>query len=125
MQRGRKPKDIDDYISWYPPAVAKRLERIRATIHKAAPGAVEKISYDIPTIAIHDRHLLYFAAFAKHISVYPAPRAAPELADELSAYAGGKGTVQFPHDAPLPYDLVKRMARYHLERIRARKASGS
>ena len=118
MKRRPKAKDIDDYISRHPPDVRKRLSKLRATIHDAAPGAGEKISYDIPTITLDDRPLLYFAAFAKHVSVYPAPRGAAAFADELSAYAGGKGTVQFRHDAPVPYDLVARMAKHHLARIR-------
>ena len=117
----RKATDIDEYISWHPPEVRKRLEKVRATIHRAAPGAEEKISYDIPTIVVDGRYLLYFAAFEKHLSVYPAPRGDPAFAEELSRYPGGKGTVQFRHDAPVPYDLVTRMARHHLDRIRSKK----
>ena len=122
MPRGRKATDVDDYISWHPPEVQQRLAKLRATIHEAVSGAGEKISYDIPTITLDGRSLLYFAAFAKHVSVYPAPRGAPGFADALSPYPGGKGTVQFAHDAPLPYDLVRRMALHHAERIRTASA---
>jgi len=117
----RRAKDIDEYIGWHPPAVRERLEKVRATIHRAAPGAEEKISYDIPTITVDGRPLLYFAAFVKHLSVYPAPRGNPAFSDELAQYAGGKGTAQFPHGAPVPYDLITRMAKHHLDRIRPAK----
>lgn len=121
MAPRRTPADVDDYLSWFDGDVRKRLEKVRQTIRKAAPGSTEKISYAIPTIVVDGKYLLYFAAFDKHLSVYPAPRGAPGLADELAQYAGGKGTVQFPHDQPIPYDLIRRMALHHLERIRAKR----
>ena len=117
MKRGRKAKDVDDYISWYPGEVGKRLEKIRRTVRKVSKASAEKISYDIPTIIVDGRPMLYFAAFADHLSVYPAPRGASEFADELKQYAGGKGTLQLPHDQPVPYDLIERIARHHLARI--------
>jgi len=121
MKRGRKAKDVDEYISWYPGEVGERLEKVRRTARKVAPRAAETISYDIPTITVDGRSMLYFAAFADHLSIYPAPRGAPEFADELEQYAGGKGTLQVPHDQPVPYDLIERIARHHLARIEAAK----
>jgi uncharacterized protein YdhG (YjbR/CyaY superfamily) len=119
----RIAKDVDEYITWFPPEVTKRLEKVRRTIHQAVPGAQEKISYAIPTITVDGRYLLYFAAFDQHLSVYPAPRGAADFADELAEYEGGKGTVQFPHDQPVPYDLVRRMARYRLDELKKTSSS--
>ena len=106
------PKDIDAYIAGFPSDVQKRLERIRKTIQKAVPAAKEAIKYQIPTFVLDGRNLIHFAAFREHIGVYPAPRGDEQFQEELSAYAGGKGTVQFPHDEPLPLDLIKRIVRY-------------
>lgn len=117
MKRGPKAKDVDDYIARHPGVVAGRMEKVRRTVKRIAKGAGEKISYDIPTITVDGRPLLYFAAFADHLSIYPAPRGNPDFTEELALYAGGKGTMRVPHDEPVPYDLIERIARHHLARI--------
>ena len=106
------PKDIDEYVSQFPPEVQAILKKIRSVISKAVPEATEAISYQIPTYKIDGKNLIHVAAFRHHVSVYPAPRSAPEFEAELEKYKGGKGTVQFPLDKPLPYDLISRIARY-------------
>ena len=108
----RTPKDIGDYISQFPPEVQAILNKIRSTILKTVPEATEAISYQIPTFRINGKNLIHFAAFQNHVSVYPAPRSAPEFETELAKYKGGKGTVQFPLEAPIPYDLISRIAVY-------------
>ena len=108
------PKTVDDYIAGFPPEIQKTLQKIRATIRKAAPKAEETISYGIPTFKLGGGPLIYFAGFKKHCSVYPAPRGAAEFKEELAQYKGGKGTVQFPHDEPLPLQLIRRIVRYRL-----------
>ena len=113
------PKDIDDYIAGFPPTVQKLLQKVRTTIHKAAPKATEAIKYQIPTFVLDGRNLIHFAAFKEHIGVYPAPRGDAAFEKELASYAGGKGTVRFPLDEPLPLDLIKRIVKY---RINARSA---
>jgi uncharacterized protein YdhG (YjbR/CyaY superfamily) len=105
------PKDIDEYIASFPEEVQEILQKIRKTIRKAAPDAQETISYQIPTFTLNGA-LIYFAAFEKHVSVYPAPRGAEEFKEELSAYKGGKGTVQFPLGKPVPYDLITRIVKF-------------
>src|SRR5262245_29171492 len=92
------PRDVDEYIAGFPNEVRTILEKIRVTIRKAAPGAQEKISYRIPTVTLDGKYLIYFAAFQKHVGIYPAPRGADEFQEELARYGGGKGTVQFPFD---------------------------
>ena len=113
----RTPKDIDEYISGFPPGVQKMLQQIRTTIHKAAPDAEEAISYQIPTFRLNG-NLIHFAAYKQHIGLYPAPREHPDFKDELSAYAGGKGTVQFPLDRPVPLDLIRRIVRFRIKNRR-------
>ncbi len=111
------PRDVDDYITGFSADVQKVLKKIRATIRKAAPKAEESITYQIPTYKLDGRVLIYFAGFAKHVSVYPAPREAKEFKKELAAYKGGKGTIQFPLDKPISYDLITRIVKFKLENL--------
>lgn len=108
------PRDIDEYIAGFPKDVQEILEKIRATIRKAAPDAQEAIKYQIPTFTLNG-NLVHFAAFKKHIGLYPAPRALEEFKDELSGYKGAKGSVQFPLDQPIPFDLIGRIVEYRVK----------
>lgn len=112
--------NIDEYIAGFPDDVQKILKRIRTTIKKAAPKAEETISYGIPTFKLNT-YLIYFAGFKKHVSVYPAPRSAPEFKQELTGYGGGKGTVQFPLDNPIPYDLITRIVKFRMKALESDK----
>lgn len=105
-------KNIDEYIAAFPPEIQKKMKQIRSLIKKLIPKVEESISYQIPTFKINGKHVVYFAAYKNFISVYPAPRENPEFKKELSQYEGGKGTVQFPHDQPIPLDLVKRIIQF-------------
>lgn len=120
------PETVDQYIKSFPPKTQSLLKQLRKTIKSAAPGAEEMISYGIAGYK-QQGMLIYFAGFNNHVSVYPAPRTAPEFKKELAVYKGGKGTVQFPLDTPLPLDLVKRIIRYrlaqNLENAAAKKAA--
>ncbi len=96
------------------------LEKIKMTIRKAAPDAEETISYEIPTFTLKGNYLVYFAAYKKHISLYPAPRGIEKFKKELSAYEGGKGTVRFPLDKPIPFDLISRIVKFRVKENLAR-----
>jgi uncharacterized protein YdhG (YjbR/CyaY superfamily) len=117
------PKDLDDYIAGFPDDVQKILEKIRKTIKKAAPRAQEKISYKMPAFAL-DGDLIYFAAFKKHIGIFPPVRGDAKLNKELSRYRGEKGNLKFPLDEPIPYDLIGRLVKFrvkeHLEKLSAK-----
>ncbi|HKR13569.1 MAG TPA: DUF1801 domain-containing protein [Pyrinomonadaceae bacterium] len=113
MQKAGAPENIDAYIERFPDKVQKLLQRIRKTIQKAAPDATEAISYQMPAFK-QKRVLVYFAAYTNHIAIYPAPRGAKEFKQELAQYEGGKGTVQFPLDQPVPYDLITRIVKYRI-----------
>lgn len=104
---------IDDYISQFPPEVQDILETLRKVIQESAPEAKEKISYQMPTFALHG-NLVHFAAYKNHIGFYPAPSGIDAFQQELAAYKGAKGSVQFPIDKPLPYELISRIVRYRV-----------
>lgn len=107
-------KNVDEYISAFPLDVQVKLEKIRKAIRSNAPKAEEVISYGIPGYKYFGV-LIYFAGFTNHISVYPAPRQHEAFKKELAAYKGGKGTVQFPHDKPIPFDLIKKIIKFRLK----------
>ena len=108
------PKDIDEYIAGFPGDVQEILEKIRATIRKAAPDAQETISYQMPTFKFHG-NLVHFAAFKKHIGFYPIPSGIEAFKDDLSAYKQGKGSVQFPLEETIPYELISRIVKFRVE----------
>ena len=97
------------------------LQRLRLTIRKAAPEAVETISYQMPTFKLNGKGLVYFAAFKNHIGFYPIPSGIEAFKEELSQYKLGKGSVQFPIDKPIPYDLVRRIVRFRARENQERK----
>lgn len=117
-------ESIDSYISTFPPEVQSILEEIRAMIKSVAPQAEETISYQIPCFQLNGRYLIYFAAYKKHISLYPAPYGVPEFADALARYGAGKGTLKFPLDQPIPYDLIEKVIQYRLQENQSRTAAG-
>ena len=104
---------IDEYIVTFPEEIQKRLEEIRATIKTAAPEAEEKISYQMPTFYLYG-NLVHFAAFKNHIGFYPAPNGIEAFKLELSQFEGSKGTVKFPHNKPLPLDLISRITKFRV-----------
>jgi uncharacterized protein YdhG (YjbR/CyaY superfamily) len=109
----KTPASIDEYIAGFPPEIQEILQNIRKVIREAAPQAQEKISYQMPTFYLHG-NLFHFAAFPKHIGFYPVPSGIERFKEELSVYKQGKGSVQFPLDQPIPYDLIRRVAEYRV-----------
>lgn len=113
MKTDPSPKTIDEYIAGFPPDVQVILEKMRETIRKAAPGAEEKISYQIPAFALKG-NLVYFAAFKNHIGFYPTSSGTQAFKKELSIYEGSKGTVRFPKDKPLPLTLIRKIVKFRV-----------
>ncbi len=107
------PRNIDEYIAGFPEDVRRILEKLRMTIREAAPDAEEAIKYRMPTFTLNG-NLVHFAAFKNHIGFYPAPRGIEEFKDELSVYKGAKGSVQFPLDRPVPFELVSRIVKFRV-----------
>lgn len=106
-------KNIDDYIAAYPKNVQKLLKQMRSIIKKAAPQAAETISYGIPTFTLNG-NLVHYAGYKNHIGFYPAPSAIEAFKNELSVYAGAKGSVQFPLDKPLPVELIREIVAFRI-----------
>ena len=104
---------VDDYIAGFPSEVKVRLEAMRATIRRAAPEATERIAYGIPTFWLNG-NLVHFAGFAHHIGFYPAPSGIEAFRARLAGYESAKGSVRFPHDEPLPLDLVAEIVAFRV-----------
>lgn len=104
---------IDEYISKFPQEVQEILKSVRKVIKESAPDAEEKISYQMPTFVLHG-NLVHFAAYKNHIGFYPAPSGVATFAQELSQYKGAKGSIQFPIDKPLPYELISKIVKYRV-----------
>lgn len=100
---------IDDYVGSFPDDVRVILEELRRTIRQVVPAAHEAISYRIPAVTLDGRHLVYFAGWKRHVSLYPLPQVDEVLARELAPYRAGKGTARFPIGEPVPYDLIGRL----------------
>lgn len=109
-----KPTEIDSYISQFPANVQAILQKVRETIHHAAPDAEETISYQMPAFRQH-AILVYFAAWKKHIGLYPPISGDKSLENSVARYAGPKGNLQFPLDEPIPYDLIERVVKLRLK----------
>ena len=112
---------MDAYIASFPKEVQTILEQIRETIRKAAPGAVEAISYQIPTFKLSGSNLVHFAAWKDHIGFYATPSGNVAFQKELLRYKVAKGSIQFPLDEPIPYDLVAKIAKFRVKEIQVKK----
>jgi uncharacterized protein YdhG (YjbR/CyaY superfamily) len=122
MAKAQKPKDIDGYVSQFPDEVQAVLEKVRATIRHAAPEAKEVISYMMPAFKQHGI-LVYFAAWKKHIGLYPPISGDKTLEKAFARYAGPKGNLQFPLDEPIPYDLIERIVKLRVKQDTAKAAA--
>ncbi len=112
----KKYSDIDGYIRNFPKETQIILKKIRATIRKTAPKAGEKISYGIPTLTMNDKPLVYFSAWKRHVSVYPAVTHLSEsLEKKLATFRSGRGTYKFPLDKPIPYNLIRDFTKARLK----------
>lgn len=110
-----KPENIDAYIAAFPENVRKVLEQIRFVIIKAAPGAEEVISYGMPAFKYKGRVIIYFGGYKNHIGLYATPSGHAAFKKELSGYKQGKGSVQFPLNKPIPFNLISEIVKFNLK----------
>lgn len=110
--------DVDAYIAAFPEEVRQILTEIRARILKVAPDAVESMSYGMPAYKTHGRPLVYMAGYAKHIGFYATPTGHEAFAADLATYKQGRGSVQFPLNRPIPYELIERIVAFRAEENR-------
>jgi len=115
MDKKQQANAIDKYIEKFPKDIQEILEKVRKTVRKSAPKAEETISYGIPTFDLNGKHLVHFAAFKKHIGFYPTPAGIEQFQKELSVYKGAKGSVQFPLEKPVPFDLIGKIVRFKVK----------
>jgi uncharacterized protein YdhG (YjbR/CyaY superfamily) len=113
-------KDVDKFISAYPEEVQEILNKVRATIREAAPGAEETINYGIPTFTLNG-NLVHFSGFKDHIGFYPTPSGIEKFKKELSKYEGAKGSVKFPLNQPMPYELITKIVIFRVQENLAKK----
>ncbi len=106
---------VDDYIATFPKDIQVHLVKVRGTILEKAPEAAENISYGMPTYKINGKPIVYFAAHKNHIGFYATPTGHREFVEELSKYKSGKGSVQFPIDQPIPFDLIARIVEFRVK----------
>ena len=102
---------IDDYITQFPNNIQELLRELRQVIKEAAPEAEEKISYQMPTFYLFG-NLVHFAVCKNHIGFYPAPSGIERFKSELAEYKGAKGSVQFPINKPLPFNIISEIVKY-------------
>ncbi len=110
---------IDKYISQFPKEIQSILKQFQKAIREAAPDAVETISYRMPTFDINGKHLVHFAAFKKHIGFFPTPSAIVAFKNELLEYKTSKGTIQFPIDKPIPFNLIRKIVKFRLKETKS------
>lgn len=115
---------IDEYIAAFPADVQEILQKVRETIKTAAPQATEAISYGMPTFKL-EGNLVHFGAFKTHLGFYPIPSGLEQFQEELARYKAGKGSVQFPFNQPIPYELITKIVNFrvteNLENAAAKK----
>ena len=108
-------KNVDEYIACFPGDIQKILTRIRNIILKYAPDAEESIAYKMPAYKTFGKTLIYFAGFKNHIGLDATPSGHSEFTIELAKFKHGKGSVQFPIDKPIPYDLIRKIVEFRVE----------
>src|SRR2546422_5094610 len=121
MVPAKKLETIDEYIGSFPENVQRILEKLRDTIRGATPEVLESISYDMPTFKLNGERLVYFSAWKNHIGFYSIPKGNEAFKKELSPYAGEKGSLRFPLDKPIPYDLVKKIVLFRVREIQQKR----
>jgi uncharacterized protein YdhG (YjbR/CyaY superfamily) len=112
-----KPTTVDEHLSYLTPEVREVMQRVRMILVSAIPNGEECISYSIPAIKLNGKMVVYFSGWAGHVSMYPIPPASDALTQKMQPYVAGKGTLKFPIDKPIPYLLIKQVAKAHLARV--------
>jgi uncharacterized protein YdhG (YjbR/CyaY superfamily) len=105
---------VDEYMASLPEETRKVLKRVRAAIKAAAPGARQKISYQIGAFELNGKNLVAFAGWKNHVSIYPIPSGSAAFNRQIAQYADGKGTLKFPLDKPLPLKLISQVVKYRI-----------
>lgn len=116
MMKQTKMTTVDEYILQFPVEVQAILQTLRKLVKDISPEAEEKMSYQMPTYYLKG-NLVHFAAYKNHIGFYPTPAGIDAFKDELSDYKSAKGSVQFPIDKPIPFELIKRIVEFRVSEM--------
>jgi len=108
--------NIDEYIALLPPGQQPVMQQIRDVIHQVAPLAQERISYQMPSFW-QGQTLIWFAATAHHIGIYPTAAGVAAFADRLTCYDTSKGTIRIPWSEPTPFDLIADITRFRISSL--------
>jgi uncharacterized protein YdhG (YjbR/CyaY superfamily) len=107
--------NVDEYIKTFPKETQPVLEKIRAITKEKAPESIESIAYGMPAYRTHGKPLVYFAGYKNHIGLYATPTGHEKFAKELVPYKKGRGSVQFPLNKPIPYDLISDIVEFRVK----------
>lgn len=116
MMKQTKMTTVDEYILQFPVEVQAILQTLRKLVKDISPEAEQKMSYQMPTYYLKG-NLVHFAAYKNHIGFYPTPAGIDAFKDELSDYKSAKGSVQFPIDKPIPFELIKRIVEFRVSEM--------
>lgn len=109
-------KTIDEYIANFSGDAKTYLETARKKVLEVAPDAEQTINYGMPTFKVGGKNLVHIAAYDTHFAFYPGSGPIVTFADDLKAYDTSKGTIRFPLDKPVPYDLIQKVTKAAVER---------
>ena len=110
-------KEIDEYLKILSATSQEKIGSLLSLVHKLFPQAEEAMKYGIPGFVLQNKNLVHFAAYKKHIGLYPGPETLLLFSEELSSYSVSKGAVQFPLDKPLPLALIKKIIKERAKEI--------
>jgi uncharacterized protein YdhG (YjbR/CyaY superfamily) len=114
-----KPESIEHYFNWFSGEIRERLELIREVLKNGIPEGKEVISYHMPAIKTSEV-LVYYAVAKSHIGFYPTNSGVTEFKKELEKYKTSKGAIQFPHNQPLPIDLIGEIAQFRFLQVQSK-----
>ena len=117
MNQSKTYTSIAEYLEDWPTEIAEILTKIKQVVNEAAPDAIEGISYNMPGFKLHKKPLVYFAAFKNHIGFYALPSGNIAFQKELAKYKTGKGSIQFPLDQEMPYELIREIVTFRVQEV--------
>lgn len=110
-------QEVEAYIQKFPLEVQEIMHEFRELITKTNPKIVETFAYQMPAYKLNGKPLVYFAGYKNHIGFYATPTGHSAFADRLKSYKQGKGSVQFPLNEPMPYQLIQDIVDFRIENI--------
>lgn len=117
MTKNSHFKSVDDYIQSFPKEVQTILSTIRSIIKEFVPDAVDAISYNMPTLRFKDTYIIHFAAWQKHIALYPLPGGTPAFQKKIEQFKGTKSSAHFLLNKPMPYDIIKEIIALRIKEL--------